>query len=131
MAACTGLGWVLLKPGVLLGQQDACCGLSDTGTSVCSAAFPNLRLASVWLSAKTLDLNFVCSSSLPRDLPEAASLMQIPAPLTLSTWIHSDGSAELHPVEAQDVWSDVSHGCRWEVSELHECCGGKVLSAAV
>lgn len=103
LAACIGLGWLPLKPGLLLGKRDACSGLSDTGTSVCSAAFPSPRLASVWVSAKTLDLTFVCSSSLPRDLPEAASLMQIPAPLTLNTGNHSEGSAELHPVEAQNV----------------------------
>lgn len=103
LAACIGLGWVLLKPAVLLGKLGACHDSSDTGTSVCSAGFPSLRLASVRLSAKTLDLNFVCSSSLPRDLPEAASVMQILTLLPLNTWIHSDGSAELHPVEAQDV----------------------------
>lgn len=102
LAACIGLCWLFLKPGVLLGKLDA-CDLSDTGTLVCSAGFPSLTLASLQLSTKTFDLKFVCCSSLPRDLPEAASLMKIPAPLTLNTWIHSDGSAELHPLGALDV----------------------------
>lgn len=70
---------------------------------MCSAGFSSLRLAPLWLSAKTLGLNFLYSSSLPRDLPEAASLTQIPATLTLSSWIRPDGSAELHPAEARDV----------------------------
>lgn len=70
---------------------------------MCSAGFSSLRLPPVWLCAKSLGLNFLHPSSLPRDLPEAASLTQIPATLTPSSWIHPDGSVELHPVEAQNV----------------------------
>lgn len=73
------------------------------GILVCSAGFSSLRLALVWLCAKTLGLNFLHPSSLPRNLPEAASLMQVPATLTLNSCIHSDGLAELHLVEAQDI----------------------------
>lgn len=72
LAPCIGLGWVLLKPRVLQGKKDAYCGLSDTGTSVCSAGFSGLRLVFLWLSAKTLDLSCVCSSSMPRVLPRGS-----------------------------------------------------------